>query len=48
MDGRTCTYVFVQMAILAILAVFAGDADEGGGSLFAITCAALLAVMTWL
>jgi low temperature requirement protein LtrA len=47
-DGRTRTYVFVQMGILAILAVFAGDAGNGGGSAFAITYAAFLAVMTWL
>src|SRR5215467_193600 len=47
-DGRTRAYVFVQMGILAILAVFAGDAGNGGGSAFAITYAAFLAVMTWL
>jgi low temperature requirement protein LtrA len=47
-DGRTRTYVFVQMGILAILAVFAGDAGNGGGSAFAITYAAFLTVMTWL
>jgi low temperature requirement protein LtrA len=47
-DGRTRAYVFVQMGIVAILAVFAGDAGNGGGSAFAITYAAFLAVMTWL
>ena len=47
-DGRTRAYVFVQMGIVAILAVFAGDAGNGGGSDFAITYAAFLAVMTWL
>ena len=47
-DGRTRTYVFVQMGILVILAVFAGDAGNAGGSAFAITYAAFLAVMTWL
>jgi low temperature requirement protein LtrA len=47
-DGRTRTYVFVQMGILATLAVFAGDAGNGGGTAFAITYAAFLTVMTWL
>jgi low temperature requirement protein LtrA len=47
-DGRTRAYVFVQMAILVILAVFAGDAGNRGGSAFAITYAAFLAVMAWL
>ena len=47
-DGRTRAYVFVQMGIVAILAVFAGDAGNGGSSAFAITYAAFLAVMTWL
>lgn len=47
-DGRTRTYVFVQMGILAILAVFASDAGNAGGPAFAITYAAFLAVMTWL
>ena len=47
-DGRTRTYVFVQMGILAVLALFAGDAGSRGGPAFAITYAAFLAVMTWL
>ena len=47
-DGRTRAYVFVQMGIVAILAVFAGEAGNGGGAAFAITYAAFLAVMTWL
>src|SRR5262249_20772242 len=38
----------VQMGIVAILAVFAGDAGNGGGPAFAITYAAFLVVMTWL
>ena len=46
-DGRTRTYVFLQIGILAILAVFAGDAGGGGGG-FAIAYTAFLAVMTWL
>jgi low temperature requirement protein LtrA len=47
-DGRTRTIVFVQMAILVLLAVFAGDATGDTGGAFAITYAVLLAVMTWL
>jgi low temperature requirement protein LtrA len=44
--GRMRTYVFIQIGILAILAVYAADA--GGGPAFAITYAAFLAVVTWL
>jgi low temperature requirement protein LtrA len=47
-DGRTRAYVFVQMGILAVLAVFAGDAGNRGGPAFAITYAVFLGVMTWL
>jgi low temperature requirement protein LtrA len=46
-DGRTRTYFFVQIGILAILAMFAADAG-GGGAGFAIAYTALLVVMTWL
>ena len=47
-DGRTRTNVFVQMGILAVLAVFAADATGGGGRAFALAYAAFLVVMTWL
>jgi len=47
-DGRTRTFVFVQIGILAVLAVFAGDAGNRGGTAFALTYAAFLAVMTLL
>lgn len=47
-DGRTRTYVFVQMGILAVLAVFARDAGDRAGPAFALTYSAFLAVMTWL
>jgi low temperature requirement protein LtrA len=47
-DGRTRTYVFVQMAILALLAVFTGQAAGETGTAFAIVLIAYLAVMTWL
>jgi len=47
-DGRTRTYVFLQMGILAILAVFARGAGNEAGPAFALTYSAFLAVMTWL
>jgi len=47
-DGRTRTYVFLQMGILAILAVFARGAGDRAGPAFALTYSAFLAVMTWL
>jgi low temperature requirement protein LtrA len=47
-DGRTRWFVFVQMGILAVLAVFTADAADGDGAAFALTYAAFLVVMTWL
>lgn len=47
-DGRTRTYVFVQMAILALLAVFTGRAAGDTGQAFAAVVIAFLTVMTWL
>jgi len=47
LDGRTRTYFFLQIGILAILAAYAADAESGGPG-FAITYAAFLVVMTWL
>jgi len=47
LDGRTRTYFFLQIGILAILAVYAADAGAGGGG-FPIAYAAFLVVMTWL
>lgn len=47
-DGRTRSFVFIQMGILAVLAVFTADATEGSGREFALTYAAFLVVMTWL
>ena len=46
-DGRTRTFFFLQIGILAILAVYAADADVGGAG-FAIAYTAFLVVMTWL
>ena len=47
-DGRTRSYVFIQIGILAMLAVFAANAFTTDGQAFAIVYAAFLAVMTWL
>ncbi|HEX7263965.1 MAG TPA: low temperature requirement protein A [Candidatus Dormibacteraeota bacterium] len=46
-DGRTRTYFFLQIGILAILAAYAADAG-GGGAGFAITYTTFLILMTWL
>src|SRR4029078_8288843 len=47
-DGRTRLFIFVQMAILALLAVFTGDAAGADGGPFAVTYAVFLAVAAWL
>jgi low temperature requirement protein LtrA len=47
-DGRTRTFVFVQMLLLALLAVFAADASGEGGRWFALVYTAFLMVVTWL
>ncbi|MEX2547948.1 MAG: low temperature requirement protein A [Chloroflexota bacterium] len=47
-DGRTRSFVFVQMGILALLAVFTGGAVTDDGPAFAFVYAAFLAVLTWL
>ena len=47
LDGRTRTYFFLQIGILAILAAYAADAADGGGG-FALAYTAFLIVMTWL
>ena len=47
-DGRTRSFVFIQMAILALLAVFTAEAAGESGSAFAVVYAVFLAVMTWL
>ena len=46
--GRTRSYVFLQIGILAILAVFAADPRGASGTAFAIAYAAFLVNMTWL
>ena len=47
-DGRTRSFTFVQMGILAVLAVFTADAGGASGQAFAFVYAAFLAVLTWL
>ena len=47
-DGRTRTFVFLQMALLALLAVFTSEATGADGPPFALTYAAFLIVLTLL
>jgi low temperature requirement protein LtrA len=47
-DGRTRTIVFVQMGILALLAVFTADAADGSGWGFAVVYATYQIVQTGL
>lgn len=47
-DGRTLTFVFLQMAILALLAVFTAGAAGANGSAFAVVYAAFQLVLIWL
>jgi low temperature requirement protein LtrA len=47
-DGRSRTYIFIQMLLLAGLAVYASDAAGEGGTGFAAIYLALLLVFTWL
>jgi low temperature requirement protein LtrA len=46
-DGRHRNYIFIQMYLLVLLAVFAGNATDVDGQAFALTYAVLLAVLTW-
>lgn len=46
-DGRSRTFIFSQMCLLALLGVFAGDAPGEDGAAFAITYAVLFALFTW-
>jgi low temperature requirement protein LtrA len=46
-DGRSRIYIFLQMGLLALLAVFIGDAFGRDGSAFAITYAILFLLFTW-
>ena len=46
-DGRTRLLVFLQMGILALLAVFTGEAAGATGQQFALVYAAFLALLGW-
>jgi low temperature requirement protein LtrA len=46
-DGRTRLLVFAQMSLLALLAVFTGNAATSTGQPFAIVFAIFLALMGW-
>jgi low temperature requirement protein LtrA len=47
-DGRTRSIVFLQMGILALLAVFTAGAADGNGRGFAVVYAIYQVVQTWL
>jgi len=47
-DGRTRAFVFLQMGILVLLAVFTGGAAGADGTAFAVVYAGFLLVLTWL
>jgi low temperature requirement protein LtrA len=47
-EGRTRSYVFVQMGVLALLAVFTGQATAGDGPAFALVYSAYLFLLGWL
>jgi low temperature requirement protein LtrA len=47
-DGRTRNIVFVQMCILALLAVFTAGAADGDGTPFSVVYSAFVLFMTWL
>src|SRR3954452_17690137 len=46
-DGRTRSLVFLQMGVLALLAVYTADAPDATGQAFAFVYCAFLLVMTW-
>ena len=47
-EGRTRSYVFLQMGVLALLAVFTGEATAGDGPAFALAYSAYLLLLGWL
>ena len=47
-DGRTRAVVFLQMAVLVVLAVFTAEAAGSGGRGFALAYATFQAILTWL
>jgi low temperature requirement protein LtrA len=47
-EGRTRSYVFLQMGVLALLAVFTGEATAGDGPAFAVVYSGYLFLLGWL
>ncbi len=47
-DGRSRVFIFIQMMLLALLAVFTGGAAGDDGRAFALVYAVFLGVLTWL
>ncbi len=47
-DGRSRTYIFLQMLIVAVLAVYTADAGSETGRGFALTYSAFLLLLTWM
>ena len=47
-EGRTRSYVFLQMSVLALLAVFTAGATAGDGPAFAVVYSAYLFLLGWL
>ena len=47
-EGRTRSYVFLQMGVLALLAVFTGGATAGDGAAFAVVYSGYLFLLGWL
>lgn len=46
-DGRSRLYIFVQMGMLTVLAVFTGHAGSDDGTAFALAYAVLLVLLSW-
>ena len=47
-DGRSRTYIFLQMGILAVLAVYTADAGAETGREFAMAYTVFLLLLTWM
>ncbi len=47
-EGRTRTYVFLQMGLIALLAVYTGEATGADGTAFAVVYCAFLLLLGWL
>lgn len=47
-DGRSRAYIFLQMGIIAVLAVYTSDAGSDTGRGFAITYTVFLLLLTWM